>query len=76
MKLRKGDMDRIDTVVEILAETPFAHQRFQVHVGGADQADIHRSGLSAADPDDAAALDGTQQFGLQMQGDVAYFVKE
>ena len=69
-------MDRIDPIIQVLAETSFPHQLFQVHVGRADEPDIHRNRLAATDPHHAAVLDGSQEFRLQMQRDVADFVQE
>ena len=69
-------MDRIDPVIKVLAELAFAHQCFQVHIRSADKADVHGDGLAAADPHDAAVLDRTQQFRLQVQGDVANLIEE
>ena len=69
-------MDGVDPIVQVLTETTFAHQPLQVHVRGADQADIDRYGLRASHADHAAVLEGTQQLGLKVRRDVADFIKE
>ena len=38
----------IDAVVQVLTETTLPYQLLQIHVGGANQADIHRDSLGAA----------------------------
>ena len=44
-KRGKGDVDGIDAVVQVFPEPAFADHRTQIHVGGANQADIDRNGL-------------------------------
>ena len=73
---REDDMDGVDAVVQVFAETAFPYQLFQVHVGGADKPDIHRDGLGAAHAHHAPALNHPQQLGLQVQRDIADFVQE
>ena len=69
-------MDRIDPIIKVFAEPPLPHQRFQVHVGGADEPDVHRDGLRTANAHDAPVLDRPQQFRLQVQRNVADFIQE
>ena len=73
---RQGDVDGVDAVVQVLAETAGPHQGLQVQVGGADEPDIDRNRLAAAHADDAAALERPQELGLQVQGNVADLVQE
>ena len=69
-------MHRVDAVVQVFAETAFPHQLLQVHIRGADQADIHRNGLGTAHTHHASVLDHPQQLGLQVQRNIADFVQE
>ena len=61
-------MDGVDAVEQVFTEFSFVHHFGQVAVGGADKADIYRNRRIAAHSHDAAALDGGQQFGLQVIG--------
>ena len=45
---RQGDVDGVYAVVQILTEPAFPDQLLQVHIGCANQPDVHRSGLGAA----------------------------
>ena len=73
---RKSDMHSIDSVIEVLPKPTFPYQLLQVHIGRADEPDIHRDSLASAHPHYAAALDYPQQLGLQMQRNVADFIQE
>ena len=63
---RDLDMNRIDPVQQVFAELLLRHHFRQVSIRRADQADVGRDRQVASDPDDAATLDGRQQFRLQM----------
>ena len=69
-------MNGIDTVVKVLTESAFTDKLLQVHIGGADKADVDWPGLCAAHPNDAPVLDGTQEFCLKMQGNVSNLIQE
>ena len=69
-------MDGVDAVEQVFTEFSFVRHFGQVAVGGADKADIYGNRRIAAHPHDAAALDGGQQFGLQVIGEIAYFIEE
>ena len=73
---RQGDVDGVDAVVEVLAEPSLPDQCRQIHIGRADQPDVHRNRLCAAHPYHAPVLDDPQQLGLQVQRDVADFIQE
>ena len=73
---RQGDVHRVDAIVQILAETSFAHQLFQVHIGGADEPDIHRDGVGATHPHNTSVLNDPQQLRLQVQRNIANFIEE
>ena len=73
-KCRQRNMHCIYAIVQVLAETSLPHQLLQVHIGGANQADVHRNSLGAANPHNASILNHPQQFGLQMQWNIAYFI--
>ena len=66
----------VDTVVQILTEMTFTYQLAQIRIGCTDKSDIYRYGTRITHPYYAAVLYGTQQFGLQMQRNVAYLIKE
>ena len=63
-------------VEQVLAEAPFGHGLPQVLMGGGQQPYIHPPGLLAAQGIDLALLDGAQQLGLEVQGQVADLVQE
>lgn len=73
---RDFQMYRVDSVQQVFAEFVPLHHVLKIAVGGANQADVDRNRGVAAYTDNAAALDGCQQFGLQVIGQVAYFVQE
>ena len=72
----QGDVHGVYAVKQVLAKTAFTHQRLQIHIRGADQPDVHRDGLGATDPYNAAVLKHPQQLGLQVQRDVPDLIEE
>lgn len=70
------EMYRVDAVQQVLAEFAFCHHLGQIAVCSANQPYVYGNGSVAAYTDNAAALDGGQQFGLQMVGEIAYFIEK
>ena len=66
----------VEPVVEILAEAAGGNGRFQVGVGGGDDAHVHRDGFGGAHGPHFAFLQHPQQLGLELQGHVADLVQE
>jgi hypothetical protein len=64
------------TIKEVAAHSALLHQFRQVAAGGGYDAEIRFADLVAADRGTAAALDGTQQFNLQVRLDFADFVQK
>lgn len=69
-------VEHVDAEVEVLAEGALAHHGFEVAVGGADEAYVHRHGFLATHAHHFAFLQHTQQFGLEVKRQVAYLVEE
>ena len=69
-------MDCIDTIEQIFSEFSVIYHFLQITVGGTNQADVDRHRAIASHSHDASSLNGSQQFGLQMIGQVSYLVKE
>src|SRR5438552_3487761 len=61
------DGNDVDAVVEIIAKPLFLDRPLQVHVGCDDEPKPRLDGLHATDALDFTLLNGTQQFGLQVQ---------
>ncbi len=75
-KRRHRDLDHVEAVEEVLAEPPGGDFRFQVAVGGGQDANIAGPGLRLAHALVAALLQQPQEFGLQGQRQVADFVEK
>ncbi len=73
---REVDGEHAEPVEEVLAEPPLGHSPAQVRVGGGHEAHIHLPGLLGAEGIDLLLLDGPQQLGLEVQGQVADLVQE
>ena len=69
-------MDGVDAVEQVFTEFSFVRHFGQVAVGGANKADVYGDRRIAAHPYDAATLNGCQQLGLQMIGEIADFIKK
>ena len=73
---RDGDGHHVEPVVEILAKGALADLFEKIFMGGADQPDIHRDDLDAADPGHPFFLDDPQQHGLLLERHVADLVEK
>ena len=73
---RQPDRERVDAVVEILAEARVADELIERPVGRRDQAEVHLDRGVAAEPLEAALLEHAQQLGLRDERHVADLVEE
>jgi hypothetical protein len=73
---RQVDLDDLQPVVEVLAETPFAHLALEVAVGRGDDAHVDGERLGAAHPLEGALLQDPQHLRLRLRGHVADLVEE
>ncbi len=72
---RDADHHLVETVEQILTKPPGAHQVLQILMGRADDADIDRNRLPAADPLDHAFLQEAEQLDLKRQRQIADLVQ-
>ena len=70
------DRENVQAIVEIATEFAIQHHLFEIAVGGGDQAHVGLDQLVAAQTFKFLLLQHAQQFGLQFQRHIAYFVKE
>ena len=70
------DLECIYSVIKVLAEESVAHHLLEILVGGTYKPDIHRNILIVTYLGDASVLEGSQEFGLKVEGDVADLVEE
>ena len=68
--------DAVQEVIQVFAEFSFADHLFQVLVRGTYQPDVHRDRFVASYFCDSPVLNGSEQFCLKVQRDVAYLIKE
>src|SRR5713101_6915446 len=74
---RHGDADNVQAKEKIVAEFSFAHERFEVLIGGGDEAHVRAQGLIAAYTLEGALLaDHAQQFDLRAGTDFGHFVEK
>ena len=73
---RQLNQEHAETVVQVFPELLFFHHLLQIHVGGADDAHIHRDVFHPAHPADFVVFQGSQQLGLQCQRHVADFIQK
>ena len=66
----------VQTVVEILAESPGRYLFAQTAVGGRNHAYIQIEGIARAEPLDFALLQYPQQLGLQRQRNLGYLIQQ
>ena len=66
----------IQAIKEITPERAFLDGQDEVPVGGGHEAHVHRDDPVAADLGDLALLHGPQELGLDLEGNVADFVKK
>src|SRR5438552_7243881 len=74
---RHGDAHDIEAKEKIVAEFSFAHERFEILVGGGDESHVRAQGLIAADTLESALFaDDAQQFDLRAGTDFGHFVEK
>ena len=73
---RQGDLDDVQAIEQILAETPFADQRRQVRIGGADDARAGLARAAGAELLELAGLEHAQQLDLSGQRQIADLIEE
>ena len=73
---RQPDQERVDAIVEILAEAAFAHEVLERTVGGADQAEVGLDRSRPAEALEASLLQDAQQLGLPHRRHVGDLVEE
>ena len=74
----RGQLDRQDlqSMEEIRPERPLPHHRFEVAVGGGDDAQADGCFLIFTDAEHAALLEHPQHFGLQRRIELADLIEE
>ena len=75
-KRRQRDMDDVQAVEEITAESPRLNLLGEIPVGARDDADVDPEGLGAADRPHLFLLDHAQQLHLQMQRHLADLIEK
>ena len=73
---RQFDLHHVQPEEEVLAEPAGADGRFQVAIGGGDDAHVECARVRWRPPAEFALLQHAQQLGLQIHGQVANFVEE
>jgi hypothetical protein len=66
----------VEAVIEIAAELLRRHTLGQIAIRGGDQAHIHPDGPNSTQPLKLLVLQRAQQFRLQFQRNIAYFIQE
>ncbi len=69
-------MTTIEPVEEIFTEAAFFDHRGKVAVGGGDNAGLDGHAVRCADGADLLLLQGAQQLGLKVEGELADLVEE
>ena len=75
-KRREANRERVDAVIEILAEASVAHELLERPVGGGDETEVHRDRFVAAEALEAPFLEDAQELGLCDERHVPDFVEE
>ncbi len=73
---REDNGNDVEAIEEILSECAFAHEGFQVAVGGGDDAHVGLSGAGLPHRLKFAFLEDTEEFDLERGGDFTDFVKK
>jgi hypothetical protein len=73
---RHAELERVEAVVEVLAELALRDERHQAAVGGHDETDVHAARVLSADALDPVLLQGPEQLGLGLQREIGDFVQE
>ena len=72
----KLQVHRVDAIVQVLAESAVLYHLWNVAVGSTDKTDINRYLFGIADTHDSTILQHAQEFGLQVQWDIANLIEE
>ena len=70
------EVDDTETVVEVFAEAALFHHGGKIAVGSSKDADVDRDAMGGADWPDLFFLQGAQQFGLQVERQLADLVEK
>ena len=73
---RDAEVDDVEAEVEVLAEAALVDHGHEVAVGGGEDAGGDGVGLGGADRADLFFLEGAEQFGLEVEGELADLVEE
>jgi hypothetical protein len=73
---RDPDRDRVQAVVQILAEPTGLDLGAQIAVGGRQEADVDRAGREAAEAEDLARVEDPQELDLHRRRQLADLVEE
>ena len=73
---RELEAHHVEAMEEVFAELALTNHRFQIAVGGGDDAHIHGNHLRPADPLEGLLLEHAQEFHLRVGRQVADFVEE
>ena len=73
---RKLNVDDVQAVVQILAESAFVHEPFQIDVRCSNDPRIDLDRIDAAKPHEFLFLNHTQQLGLRFDADRSDFIEE
>jgi len=73
---RQLQVNHIQAVIQILAESPFANQRQQINIGRRDDAHIDLELLGPAQPHEFAFLNHAQQLCLCLRANRRDFIEE
>jgi hypothetical protein len=75
---QRGDLDgnNVEPVEKVAAEGPCGDLFPQVAVGQGEKSDVQTPCLGTANPGDLPVLDGAQQLGLEIQGEVADLIQQ
>ena len=73
---RQPDRERVDAVIEVLAEAPVAHELLERTIGRRDQPKVDGDRLVPAEPLEAPLFQHAQELGLRDERRVGNFVKK
>jgi len=73
-----GEREAVDVeaVEEVFAEGAVGDGRFEVDVGGGEDAGVERAGFIGADGAELVFLEGAEEFDLELEGELADFVEK
>ena len=73
---RKLNIDHIEAVIKVFAESSVVHQPFQVDIGCRNDPGIHLDRVVGAQPHEFLLLDNAQELGLSLEADRPDFIEE